>query len=129
MKVLKKGIQIQILLFTVFFLMGVSLIFTYFFPELLTIVNLVTIGIVVVFSILGYKIYKNPDMSIIIITPKEEKAIKYLTYGYFIVYVIRMVLASSDVVDGLILNVTSGVILMGIAVFGVLFQYRIFKGK
>jgi hypothetical protein len=129
MKVLKKGIQIQILLFTVFFLMGVSLIFTYFFPELLTIVNLVTIGIVVVFSILGYKIYKNPDMSIIIITPKEEKTIKYLTYGYFIVYVIRMVLASSDVVDGLILNVTSGVILMGIAVFGVLFQYRIFKGK
>ncbi len=129
MKVLKKGIQIQILLFTVFFLMGVSLIFTYFFPEQLTVVNLITIGVVVVFSVLGYRIYKNPDMSIIIITPKEEKTIKYLTYGYFIVYVIRMVLASSEVVDGLVLNVTSGIILMGIAVFGILFQYRIFKGK
>lgn len=129
MKVLRKGIQIQILLFIVFFLMGASQIITHFIPEQLTIVNIVTIGVVVIFSVLGFKIYKNPDMTVIVITPKEEKTIKYLTYGYFIVYVIRMVLASSQVVDALVLNVVSGIILMGIAVIGMIFQYRIFKGK
>jgi hypothetical protein len=129
MKVLRKGIQIQILLFIVFFLMGISIIITHFLPEQLTVVNLVTIGVVVVFSVLGYKIYKNPDMTVIIITPKEEKTIKYLTYGYFIVYVIRMVLSSSQVSDALIVNVVSGILLMGIAIFGMFFQYRIFKGK
>lgn len=129
MKVLRKGIQIQILLFIVFFLMGLSIIITHFLPDQLTIVNLVTIGIVVVFSVLGYKIYKNPDMTVIIITPKEEKTIKYLTYGYFIVYVIRMVLASSQITDAFILNLVSGILLMGIAIFGMFFQYRIFKGK
>jgi hypothetical protein len=129
MKVLRKGIQIQILLFAVFFLMGASLIVTHFLPEQMTVINIITIGVVVVFSVLGYRMYKNADMSVIIITPKEEKTIKFLTYGYFIVYVIRMVLSSSNVVEGLILNVTSGIILMGIAIFGMLFQYRIFKGK
>lgn len=129
MKVLRKGILIQILLFTVFFLMGASIIVTHFLPEQLTIINIVTIVMVVVFTVIGFRMYKNPDMTVIVITPKEEKTIKYLTYGYFLVYVIRMVLSSAQTIDGLILNLSSGMILMMMAVAGILYQYRIFKGK
>jgi len=129
MNIYRKSLVIQSLLFIVFFIMGLNLFITPFLPENSRWVGYVLLGVLVSFAVLGFYIYKRPDTSISTITPKEVSLIRYLLYGYFFVYIAHMLLSSTNYIEKSALDMGAGVILMGVAVYGLYVQYKIIKVK
>lgn len=129
MNIYRKSLIIQSLLFIVFFIMGLNLFITPFLPENSRWVGYVLLGVLVLFAVFGFYIYKRPDQSICTITPKEISMIRYLLYGYFFVYIAHMLLSSRTWIEKDMLDYGAGVILMGVAVYGLWMQYKIIKVK
>ncbi|MCR3906213.1 MAG: hypothetical protein NUK62_04200 [Tenericutes bacterium] len=129
MKVYRKSLFIQFLLFIVFFLMGGNVIITHYFRESMPWLAYVLLGILVLFGIVGFILYKKEDPRISIITEQEVKTIRYLLYGYFFIYILQMVLSNVATIDKELLNIATGVILMGIALYGAWIQYKVLRVK
>jgi cytochrome c biogenesis protein CcdA len=129
MKVYRKSLFIQFLLFIVFFLMGGNVIITHYFRESMPWLAYVLLGILILFGIVGFILYKKEDPRISIITEQEVKTIRYLLYGYFFIYILQMVLSNVATIDKELLNIATGVILMGIALYGAWIQYKVLRVK
>lgn len=129
MKVYRKSLVIQLLLFIVFFLMGGYVIVEHFLAATNQWIGFVLLGLLVVFGILGFYLYKKGDQRVSVITEKEMKLIKYLLYGYFGVYILEIFLGTVKSLDKDLIAIATGSILMIIALYGIFIQYRILKIK
>ncbi len=129
MNVYRKSLVIQLLLFVVFFIMGANLIVGAYLGETMGWINFVLLGVLIAFAVFGFILYKKEDPRIVVMTPKEMNLIRYLLYGYFFVYIVHMILPSLILIDPKILSLIVGVILMGIATYGVNMQLRLLKQK
>jgi hypothetical protein len=129
MKVYRKSLMIQFLLFIVFFIMGVNKLVVTFFAASSTWLGYVLLGILVVFAVTGFYLYRKNDQRISVITPQEVQKIRYLLYGYFFVYLIDMILPSFVDLDQKVQGIIFGVLLMGIALYGAFIQLKILKAK
>jgi len=129
MNVYRKSLVIQLLLFIVFFIMGANLIVGAYLGATMGWLNYVLLGLLIAFAVFGFILYKKEDPRIVIMTPQEMNLIRYLLYGYFFVYIVHMILPSIITVDAKMLSLVVGVILMGIATYGVTMQLRLLKQK
>jgi hypothetical protein len=127
MKVYRKSLMIQFLLFIVFFIMGVNKLIITFFAPSASWLGYVLLGVLVAFAITGFFLYKKDDQRVSVITPKEVQTIRYLLYGYFFVYLIDMILPNVITIDPKIQGVVFGALLMGIALYGAFIQFKILK--
>jgi len=129
MKVYRKSLIIQLMLFMVFFIMGAYVIAEYYLLSSNRWLGFVLLGVLLSFGIFGFYFYKKGNQDISVITEKEMKTIKYLLYGYFGVYILEIFLSTVNSINQEILAIAVGVILMGIAIYGIFIQYRILKIK
>lgn len=129
MNVYRKSLMVQFLLFIVFFIMGANVIVNHYFRESLPWLGYVLLGLLVAFGVIGYMLYKKQDNRVCVITQKELNLIRYLLYSYFFFYILQMVLSSVESIDKMLLNVSIGIILMGLAAFGAWVQYKVLRVK
>ena len=129
MKVYRKSLIIQLLLFVVFFIMGSYVIVEHYLLSDYSWLGIVLLVVLLSFGILGFMIYKKSDQSVSVITEKEMKIIKYLLYGYFAIYILEIFLSSVKSINQEFLAIVTGVLLMGIASYGIWIQYKILKIK
>ncbi|MBU1143069.1 MAG: hypothetical protein KKH92_05405 [Firmicutes bacterium] len=129
MNVYRKSLVIQLLLFIVFFIMGANLIVGAYLGETYGWINFVLLGVLIAFAVYGFILYKKEDLRIVVMLPKEMNLIRYLLYGYFFVYIVNMILPSLIEVDPKLVSTVVGVILMGIASYGIQMQIRLLNQK
>ncbi len=132
MKVYRKSLVVQLLLFIMFFAMGAYTLGIHYLGKAHPWIVYVIFGLLVALGIVGFIIYKSSDNTVVAITEKELKTIRYLIYGYFAVYLLQMIISSrfDGKVDTLeIIALVSGVLLMTIAIIGVFLQYRVLRLK
>jgi hypothetical protein len=129
MNVYRKSLLVQFLLFIVFFIMGANVIINHYFRESLPWLGYVLLGLLVAFGVVGFMFYKKQDTRVCVITQKELNLIRYLLYGYFFFYILQMVLSNVEAIDQMILNVSTGIMLMGLAAYGTWIQYKILRVK
>ncbi len=132
MNVYRKSLVVQLILFIVFFVIGANMIITFYLSDLIPWIGYVLIAVLVGLGVVGFRIYRKPDTRISIVTQKEMKVVRYLLYGYFIVYILQLILSSiyNDNMDLLqIINLAAGSILMLIALYGAYMQYKIIRIK
>ena len=129
MKVYRKSLIIQLMLFMVFFIMGAYVIAEYYLLSSNRWLGYVLLGVLLSFGIFGFYFYKKGNQDVSVITEKEMKTIKYLLYGYFGVYILEIFLSTVNSINQEMLAIAVGVILMAIAVYGIFIQYRILKVK
>ena len=93
-------------------------------------IGYILLGILLLVAGLGFYLFKKDDKRVCVITEKEMTSIRYLLYGYFIVYVIEMILPSLIKTINLeFLTVTTGVVLILIAIVGTVIQLNILKSS
>jgi polyferredoxin len=129
MKVYRKSLIIQLMLFMVFFIMGAYVIAEYYLLSSNRWLGYVLLGVLLSFGIFGFYFYKKGNQDVSVITEKEMKTIKYLLYGYFGVYILEIFLSTVNSINQEMLAIAVGVILMAIAIYGIFIQYRILKVK
>ena len=129
MNVYRKSLVVQMMLFMIFFIIGANVIINHYLRESMPWIAYIIVGLLVVFGVLGFVYYRKPDERVSVVTPKEMKIIRYMLYGYFGIYILQMILSSVGTINLEILNITVGVVLMLIAVYGMYIQYRIIKNK
>lgn len=128
MNVYRKSLVIQLLLFVMFYIMGVYVIADVYLSDTYEWIVYVVFGSLVVLGIAGVFIYRRKDTTVAAITKNELELIRYLIYGYFAVYVLQLIL--SGVIENTsrwfeIVIVGSGFLLMMIATVGGVLQYKI----
>jgi len=128
MNVYRKSLVIQLLLFVMFYIMGVYVIADVYLSDTYEWIVYVVFGSLVVLGIAGVFIYRRKDTTVAAITKNELELIRYLIYGYFAVYVLQLIL--SGVIEDTsrwfeIVIVGSGFLLMMIATVGGVLQYKI----
>ncbi len=129
MKVYRKSLIIQLMLFMVFFIMGAYVIVEYYLLSNNQWLGIALLAVLISFGIFGFYFYKKGNQDVSVITEKEMKTIKYLLYGYFGVYILEIFLSTVDSINQEMLAIATGVLLMAIAVYGIFIQYRILKIK
>lgn len=133
MNVYRKNLFVQLLLFIVFIVMGAYTILEFYFRTTYPWMGYILLGLLLGVGAFGVYLYRKPDNKVCIITEKEMLYLRYLLYGYFIVYVIEMVLPSIiQTINQEILTLITGVLLILIAIAGTVIQLRILqsgKGK
>jgi len=116
----------------IFFIIGANVIINHYLRESMPWIAYVIVALLVGFGVLGFIIYRRPDDRVSVVTPKEMKMIRYMLYGYFFIYILQMILSSiynGNVEVLTILNISVGIVLMSIALYGMFIQYRIVKTK
>jgi hypothetical protein len=135
MKVYRKSLIVQMLLFFAFLLMGGNVIFSHFVPtEEFEWFYLIFLATFVIFGVVGFLIYKSPNQKVCDITQKQISMIRYLLYGYFFVYIAQLVLVNFEFFQAneerqTFLYVAAGSVLMLIALYGIFYQYLIISQK
>ncbi len=129
MQIYRKGLKVQMLLFGVFGFMGIHVVLTHFYQETYPWLMYLGLIVLVVSFFIGLMIYRSKDQSVSVITPKEVKTIKYLMYGYFVIYLIRLLLTNRIEFNQDIVQIASGALLVLIALYGILVQYKIYQHK
>jgi hypothetical protein len=129
MQIYKKGLRVQILLFGIFVFMGLNIILNYYLLEDYPWISFLGFPLLIAAFVFGIIMYRSKDQSVSIITPKEVKTIKYLMYGYFLIYLVRLVIASNETINQEIVSLISGIALMAIALVGIYIQMKIYKDK
>lgn len=128
MNVYRKSLIVQLILFLVFIVMGGYTILEFYYRQEHPWIGYVLLGFLVAVGGLGFYLFKRQDQAICVITEKEMITIKYLLYGYFLVYVLEMILPSIiKTINQEILTLVSGFALIIIAIVGTVIQLRILK--
>ncbi len=129
MNVYRKSLIVQLLMFVVFFVMAVNLIVQYYIGQSFPIYNFIILGILVLFGIGGFLIYRKASNEILVITPKEIKTIKVLLYVYLFVYIGEMLLSGLDQIPTEVVKIALGSVLMIVALIGIFIQYQLLRRK
>ena len=129
MNVYRKSLIVQLLMFIVFLIMVVNIIVQFYVEETFSFYNYLVLGILVLFGIGGYIIYKKSSLEIQVITPKELKTLKTLLYAYLFVYIAEMLLSGLEQVPTEIIKIVFGSLLIIIALGGIFIQYKLLRHK
>lgn len=129
MSLLRKSLMVQFILFIVFFFMGANVILTLYLGQTMPWLSYVVLGLLVLGMIIGFVIYRGKDTRIVKITANEINWLKYLLYGYFMVYILNMFASSLAPNFRLITGVIAGILMMIIAAIGIVIQIRILRIK
>ncbi len=129
MNVYRKSLIVQLLMFVVFFVMAVNLIVQYYIGQSIPIYNFIILGILVLFGVGGFLIYRKASNEILVITPKEIKTIKVLLYVYLFVYIGEMLLSGLDQIPTEVVKIALGSVLMIVALIGIFIQYQLLRRK
>ena len=129
MNVYRKSLIVQLLMFVVFFVMAVNLIVQYYIGQSFPIYNFIILGILVLFGVGGFLIYRKASNEILVITPKEIKTIKVLLYVYLFVYIGEMLLSGLDQIPTEVVKIALGSVLMIVALIGIFIQYQLLRRK
>ena len=130
MNVFRKSLIVQLLLFIVFILMGGYTILEFYLRQDYPWIGYILLGVLLLIGAFGFYLFKKDDKRVCIITEKEMSMIRFLLYGYFIVYVLEMILPSIIKTINLeILTVITGIVLIIIALVGTVIQLNILKSS
>lgn len=129
MQIYRKGLIVQLLLFIVFFIMGLNVLISYFIGEEAPWLSFVVMGILILFGVGGFIYYRSNDQTIHLITQKELSLIKYLLYIFFFFYLAYIFLQGVSWMDQQFLSIITSIALMGIALFGIYTLLRIIQIK
>jgi len=129
MQIYRKGLIVQLLLFIVFFIMGLNVVIGYFFGEEAPWLSFFVMGILILFGVGGFIYYRSNDQRVHIITQKELNLIKYLLYIFFFVYLVYIFLQGAAWMDQQFLSITTSIALMGIASYGIFTLLKILEIK
>jgi hypothetical protein len=116
-------------MFIVFFVMGVNVIIDFYVSETFPAYNYIILGVLVLFGVFGYLIYKKSSNEIAVITPKEFKMLKRLLYGYLFIYIGEMLASGLDSLPKDVVAIVFGSLLCIIASVGIYIQYKILEHK
>jgi MFS family permease len=125
----RKNLVVQLILFCVFFLMGANILLGVFLSDKIPWFSYVMLILLVIGVVFGFMYYRKKDDRTVVVTEKELNILKYLLYGYFLVYIAQMFLPSlfKDNVD--LISIISSILLMLIALVGVIIQVKILQVK
>lgn len=129
MNVYRKSLIVQLLMFIVFIIMGVNVIVQYYIGQSFPIYNFLVLGLLVLFGIGGFLIYRKASNEIQVITPKELKTLKILLYVYLFAYIGEMLLSGLEQIPTEIVKISFGALLIVVAFIGVFIQYQLLKKK
>lgn len=129
MNVYRKSLIVQLLMFIVFIIMGVNVIVQYYIGQSFPIYNFLVLGLLVLFGIGGFLIYRKASNEIQVITPKELKTLKILLYVYLFAYIGEMLLSGLEQIPTEIVKISFGALLIVVALIGVFIQYQLLKKK
>src|SRR5690554_3246652 len=129
MNVYRKSLIVQLLMFIVFIIMGVNVIVQYYIGQSFPVYNFLVLGLLVLFGIGGFLIYRKASNEIQVITPKELKTLKILLYVYLFAYIGEMLLSGLEQIPTEIVKISFGALLIVVAFIGVFIQYQLLKKK
>ncbi len=129
MNVYRKSLIIQLIMFIVFFVMAVNIIVQFYIGQSFPIYNFLVLGLLVLFGIGGFLIYRKASNEIQVITPKELKTLKTLLYVYLFAYIGEMLLSGLEQLPTELVKIGFGSILMVVALIGIFIQYQLLKRK
>ncbi len=129
MNVYRKSLVIQIILFVVFFLMGLNLIVQYYVAPSFSAYHIVVLAVLITAGLIGFLIYKKMTDDIVPITEKHMKWIRGLLYGYLVVYVVELVVSGLPSLPTEALKIVFSSVLMIIALVGIGFQVHLLTKK
>lgn len=128
MNVYRKNLIVQLLLFIVFIVMGAYTILEFYLRADYPWIGYILLGLLLLVGACGVYLYKKPGTEVCVITEKEMLYLRYLLYGYFIVYVVEMVLPSLiQTINQEILTMITGTLLILIALVGTFIQLRVLR--
>ncbi len=125
MGIYRRNVKIQLALFIAFIFLAVNNILNYVLTPIFSWYSIVVLVISLLFIGFVIYLYRKSDNSIIPITQKEYKEIRYTLYAYFIVYIVDILVESVESLDKLLLAIVSSVVLGLIATFGVILNLRL----
>lgn len=125
----KKVVWVQMIMFGLFFLMGLNNLLKIIFPILNSnnIALYITLGLFLIIAISGILLYYSKNKETVSVTKKDVDHSKYVLYGYFIVYILALFSDNLTIIKSFNLGYIFSPILMIIAFIGVLKQWMILK--
>ena len=129
MNIYRKSLVIQLIMFIVFFIMGANVIVQHYVSSTFPAYNFIILGVLVLFGVLGFFLYKNSSDQILPITEKMMKIIKGILYAYLFVYILEMILSNMEQLPTDIVKIIFGSILMVLAISGIYIQTVLLQKK
>ena len=127
MNIYRKSLIIQLIMFIVFFIMGANIIIQYYVSSTFPAYNFIILGVLVLFGIFGFLLYKNSSDQILPITEQVMKTLKGILYAYLFVYILEMILSNMEQLPTDIIKIVFGSILMILAIIGIYIQTRLLQ--
>lgn len=127
MGIYRKNVQIQMVLFAAFLILGINVFLHYVLASIAPWYVFIILGISILFIAWAVILYRREDSKVIEITQQEVKSTRISLYAYFVVYVINIVLQSQAGINQLYLSIISAILLSGIAIFGLLVHVKLLK--
>ena len=129
MNIYRKNILIQLLMFIVFFIMGLNTILQHYLLDTFSAYTFIVLGVLILFGIFGYLLYKRSDDRILVISQKQLKMIRTILYIYLFTYIAEMVLSGIDNISVDIVKLIFGIALMMISCVGIYLNIKLLKTK
>ena len=127
MNIYRKSLVIQLIMFIVFFVMGANIIIQHYVSESFPAYNFIILGVLVLFGVFGFLLYKNSSDQILPITEQVMKTLKGILYAYLFVYILEMILSNMEQLPTDIIKIGFGSVLMILAIVGIYIQTRLLQ--
>ena len=127
MNIYRKSLVIQLIMFIVFFIMGANIIIQHYVSESFPAYNFIILGVLVLFGIFGFLLYKKSSDQILPITEQVMKTLKGILYAYLFVYILEMILSNMEQLPTDIIKIGFGSVLMILAIIGIYIQTRLLQ--
>jgi len=129
MNIYRKSLVIQLIMFIVFFIMGANIIVQHYVSEVFPAYNFIILGVLVLFGVFGFLLYKKSSDQILPITEQVMKTLKGILYAYLFVYILEMILSNMEQLPTDIVKIGFGSVLMILALAGIYIQMRLLANK
>jgi len=129
MNIYRKSLVIQLIMFIVFFVMGANIIIQHYVSESFPAYNFIILGVLVLFGVFGFLLYKNSSDQILPITEQVMKTLKGILYAYLFVYILEMILSNMEQLPTDIIKIGFGSVLMILAIVGIYIQTRLLQKR
>ncbi|AUD64857.1 hypothetical protein BK011_03890 [Tenericutes bacterium MZ-XQ] len=129
MNIYRKSLVIQLIMFIVFLIMGANIIIQHYVSDTFPAYNFIILGVLVLFGVFGFLLYKNSSDQILPITEQIMKTLKGILYAYLFVYILEMILSNMEQLPTDIVKIGFGSVLMILAIAGIYIQTRLLTHK
>lgn len=129
MNIYRKSLVIQLIMFIVFLIMGANIIIQHYVSDTFPAYNFIILGVLILFGVFGFLLYKNSSDQILPITEQIMKTLKGILYAYLFVYILEMILSNMEQLPTDIVKIGFGSVLMILAIAGIYIQTRLLTHK